>query len=81
VSVDGPQSAARGRTALADLELEFYPDTSGSTRGLRLGLQLIDLEAAVSALAKIGAVPRTGSPVTIDDPDGHRLELHAASAV
>jgi len=60
--------------------LEFYPDSSGSTRGLRLGLQLVDLGGAVSALAKIGAVPRSGSPVTIDDPDGHRLELHSASA-
>ena len=56
--------------------LEFYPDASGSTRGLRLGLQVVDLPAAVSALAEIGAVPRPGSPVTVDDPDGHRLELH-----
>jgi catechol 2,3-dioxygenase-like lactoylglutathione lyase family enzyme len=60
--------------------LELYPDASGSTRGLRLGLQLIDLAAALSALAAIGSVPRPGSPVTIDDPDGHRLELHSASA-
>lgn len=72
----GPQhySARVGKTVL-----EFYPDASGSTRGVRLGLQLIDLGAAISALAKIGAVPRPGSPVTIDDPDGHRLELHSAS--
>jgi lactoylglutathione lyase len=60
--------------------LEFYPDPSGSTRGLRLGLQVIDLAAVVSALAKIGAVARPGVPLTIDDPDGHRLELHSASA-
>lgn len=73
----GPRrySAQVGRAVL-----ELYPDASGSTRGLRLGLELIDLDAAVSALAKIGAVPRPGSPVTIDDPDGHRLELHSASA-
>ena len=60
--------------------IEFYPDASGSTRGLRLGLRLVDLSAAISALVEIGAVPRPGSPVTVDDPDGHRLELHSASA-
>jgi catechol 2,3-dioxygenase-like lactoylglutathione lyase family enzyme len=60
--------------------LEFYPDASGSTRGLRLGLQLTDLAGAVSALAKIGVVPRPGSTMTIDDPDGHRIELGSASA-
>jgi lactoylglutathione lyase len=73
----GPRhySARVGETVL-----EFYPDASGSTRGLRLGLQLIDLSAAISALADIGVVLRSGSPVTIDDPDGHRLELRSASA-
>ena len=73
----GPRhySARVGQTVL-----EFYPDAGGSTRGLRLGLELVDLAAAVSELAKIGAVPRPGSPVTIDDPDGHRLELQSASA-
>jgi catechol 2,3-dioxygenase-like lactoylglutathione lyase family enzyme len=58
--------------------LEFYPDASGSTRGLRLGLRLTDLAGAVSALAEIGFVPRPGSTMTIDDPDGHRIELSPA---
>ena len=73
----GPRhySARVGETVL-----ELYPDASGSTRGLRLGLRLVDLSAALSRLVEIGAVPRPGSPVTIDDPDGHRLELHLASA-
>jgi hypothetical protein len=73
----GPRhySARVGETVL-----EFYPDASGSTRGLRLGLQVIDLSVALSAHAEIGAVFRPGSPVTIDDPDGHRLELRSASA-
>ena len=72
----GPQhySAHVGETVL-----EFYPDASGSTRGLRLGLRLVDVPTALSALAEIGAVVRPGSPPTIDDPDGHRLELHSAS--
>jgi lactoylglutathione lyase len=61
--------------------LEFYPDAGGSTRGLRLGLRLVDVPAAMSALTEIGAVVRPGRPPTIDDPDGHRLELHSASAV
>jgi lactoylglutathione lyase len=65
---------------LGETVLEFYPDASGSTRGLRLGLRLADVQAAVSAVAEIGAVVRPGFPLTIDDPDGHRLELHAASA-
>ena len=60
--------------------LEFYPDASSSTRGLRLGLRLTDVSASVSRLVAIGAAPRPGSPVTVDDPDGHRLELHPASA-
>jgi lactoylglutathione lyase len=73
----GPRhySARVGETVV-----EFYPDVSGSTRGLRLGLRLVDVQAAVSAVAEIGAVARPGSPLTIDDPDGHRLELHPASA-
>ena len=65
---------------LGQTVLELYPDASGSTRGLRLGLQLVDLPAAIYALAEIGVVPRSGSPPTLDDPDGHRLELHPASA-
>jgi catechol 2,3-dioxygenase-like lactoylglutathione lyase family enzyme len=74
----GPRhySAQVGETVL-----EFYPDAGGSTRGLRLGLQLTDLAGAISALAEIGVVPRPGSPVTVDDPDGHRIELHSAVAV
>jgi lactoylglutathione lyase len=73
----GPRhySARVGKTVL-----EFYPDASGSTRGLRLGIELVDLAAAVSALARVGVIPRSGAPVTIDDPDGHRLELHPVSA-
>jgi catechol 2,3-dioxygenase-like lactoylglutathione lyase family enzyme len=65
---------------VGDTVVEFYPDASGSTRGLRLGLQLVDVPAAMSALAEIGAVPRPGRPPTIDDPDGHRLELHSVAA-
>jgi catechol 2,3-dioxygenase-like lactoylglutathione lyase family enzyme len=65
---------------VGEIVLEFYPDAGGSTRGLRLGLRLTDLAAAVSALAEIGVVLRPGSPVTVDDPDGHRIELHSAVA-
>jgi lactoylglutathione lyase len=65
---------------VGDTVVEFYPDASGSTRGLRLALQLADVPAAMSALAEIGAVLRPGRPLTIDDPDGQRLELHSASA-
>ena len=66
-------------TRVSQTVIEFYPDASGSTRGLRLGLRLVDVSAAVSALLEIGAALRPGSPPTIDDPDGHRLELHSAS--
>jgi catechol 2,3-dioxygenase-like lactoylglutathione lyase family enzyme len=67
-------------TRVGETILEFYPDASGSTRGLRLGLRVVDIAAAITALAEVGAVLRPGSPPTIDDPDGHRLELHSASA-
>ena len=40
---------------LGETVLEFYPDASGSTRGLRLGLRLVDVQVAVSAAAERGA--------------------------
>ena len=67
-------------TRVGQTVLELYPDASGSTRGLRLGLRLVDVPAAISAVVEMGVVLRPGSPPTIDDPDGHRLELHSASA-
>ena len=67
-------------TRVNETVLEFYPDASGATRGLRLGLQLVDVAAAISGLREIGVLPRPGSPLTVNDPDGHRLELHSGSA-
>jgi catechol 2,3-dioxygenase-like lactoylglutathione lyase family enzyme len=59
----------------AGIVLELYPRGSRDTSGLRLGLAVADVEAALVAVRALGASTR-GTVVT--DPDGHQIELIAA---
>jgi catechol 2,3-dioxygenase-like lactoylglutathione lyase family enzyme len=52
--------------------LELYPAGGKTTAGMRLGLAVADVEAALAAARAVGGVV-SGSVVT--DPDGHRIEL------
>jgi catechol 2,3-dioxygenase-like lactoylglutathione lyase family enzyme len=72
-------SATIGRTVL-----ELYPRRGSETRGMRLGLSVSDLAAAVGALERVGGrVVRTGATQTpsaiVEDPDGHTIELTQAT--
>ncbi|WP_437989277.1 VOC family protein [Sorangium sp. So ce145] len=60
--------------------LELYPLSDRATSGLRLGLVVSDLDRILASLRALGAVVGTigsegSSPVTVVDPDGHRIAL------
>jgi catechol 2,3-dioxygenase-like lactoylglutathione lyase family enzyme len=72
-------SATIGRTVL-----QLYPRRGPETRGMRLGLSVSDLAAAVAAVERIGGrVVRTEATQTpsaiVEDPDGHTIELTLGS--
>ncbi len=64
--------------------LEFYPSAEGKgPDGVRLGLTLADLSAALLALESIGVRPERGPASTewglravVRDPDGRAVELY-----
>jgi catechol 2,3-dioxygenase-like lactoylglutathione lyase family enzyme len=71
-------------TTIGGTVLELYPRGAAETRGLRLGLSLSDLAAAVGAVGRTGGrVVRTDAAPTpfaiVEDPDGHTIELRQAS--
>jgi len=60
--------------------LELYPLSDKQTSGLRLGLVVSDLDRILESLRALGAVVGAigsdgSSPVTVIDPDGHRIAL------
>jgi catechol 2,3-dioxygenase-like lactoylglutathione lyase family enzyme len=62
------------------LILELYPLSDKPTSGLRLGLVVSDLDRILESLRALGAVvgaisSEGSSPVTVIDPDGHRIAL------
>lgn len=80
----GPEHLA---AELGSLVFEIYPRGNGpDTAGVRLGLQVASVEAAVSAVQQLGvevATPPADGPwgyrAVIVDPDGHRVEVSQAS--
>jgi catechol 2,3-dioxygenase-like lactoylglutathione lyase family enzyme len=72
-------------TTIGGTVLELYPRQVAETRGVRLGLEVSDLAAAVAAIGRTGgkvvARPTDRTPSAIvEDPDGHRIELTQASS-
>ncbi|MCB9441140.1 MAG: VOC family protein [Mycolicibacterium sp.] len=63
---------------LGGLVLELYPAGDRPPTRTRLGLVVDDPPAALDRLRAAGATVRTGPPVTVTDPDGSTVELHAA---
>jgi lactoylglutathione lyase len=79
----GPEHLA---AVLGSLVFEIYPRGSEpDTAGLRLGFQVASVEAAVSAVQKLGAevvsAPANGPwgyRAVVVNPDGHRVEVSQA---
>jgi catechol 2,3-dioxygenase-like lactoylglutathione lyase family enzyme len=72
-------------TTIGGTVLELYPQRGPETRGVRLGLSLSDLAAALSAVERVGGkVVRTEAAQTpsaiVEDPDGHTIELTQTSS-
>ena len=67
-------SAAVGRTVI-----ELYPLRDRPTTGVRLGLRVASVDAAVQALGQLGAeivgADATKRSVVVRDPDGHEIAL------
>lgn len=57
--------------------LELYPLEARQTAGARLGFQVEDVEAAVSAARQAGGVVVRTDPsgTVLRDPDGHQIHL------
>jgi catechol 2,3-dioxygenase-like lactoylglutathione lyase family enzyme len=70
---------------LRNVVLELYPLAARPTSGVRLGIQVPNLEATVEAVRAIGAVVRmNGSGATasavLRDPDGHEIAVESQAA-
>jgi catechol 2,3-dioxygenase-like lactoylglutathione lyase family enzyme len=73
-------SATIGQTIL-----ELYPRRSAETRGLRFGLLVPDVAAAVGVVERAGgkvvrAEPAQAPLAIVEDPDGHTVELMQPSS-
>jgi predicted enzyme related to lactoylglutathione lyase len=72
-------------TTIGQTILELYPRRSAETRGLRFGLLVSDVAAALGVVERAGGkVVRAESaqaPLAIvEDPDGHTIELMQSSS-
>jgi catechol 2,3-dioxygenase-like lactoylglutathione lyase family enzyme len=62
-------------TRIGSTVLELYPVKRESSRGVRLGLSCTNPEEAAKAALVVGGRLIGSSPVVIEDPDGHAIEL------
>jgi catechol 2,3-dioxygenase-like lactoylglutathione lyase family enzyme len=64
--------------------LELYPRRGAESSGVRIGLSVSDLAAAVNAVERVGAkivrtVATEAPSAIVEDPDGHTIELTQVS--
>jgi predicted enzyme related to lactoylglutathione lyase len=59
--------------------IELYPLRDKPSSGLRLGIRVANLDAAVEALRRVGAeivhADHIGRSAVVRDPDGHEVAL------
>jgi hypothetical protein len=67
-------------TRIGGTVLELYPIKEHSSRGARLGFSCANPEESVMAALAVGGRLIRSSPIVIEDPDGHAIELSPSSS-